>query len=171
MSVLTQAVIREEIRLGRVRIDPFEDDQIGPASIDLHLGDQLRIPDPAATAPVDVSEETDPRTVTRVVQLDEPYVLMPGATVHGVTRERVTLPPDICGWIEGRSHVARLGLMVHVTAGFMHPGVDNRQVLEMSSVAPMPLILHAGSRICQIILQRTEGEASYRGRFADQDAP
>ena len=98
-------------------------------------------------------------------------MLAPGATVHGVTRERVTLPPDICAWIEGRSHVARLGLMVHVTAGFMHPGVDNRQVLEMSSVAPMPLVIHAGTRICQIILQRTEGEATYQGRFASQESP
>ncbi|MEE2703977.1 MAG: dCTP deaminase [Myxococcota bacterium] len=170
MSVLTRDAIFNEIRLGRVRIDPLEDDQVGPASIDLHLGDELRIPDPEATGPLSVSEETDPNSVTRVVRLDRPYVLMPGSTVHGITRERVSLPPDLCGWIEGRSHVARLGLMVHVTAGFMHPGVDNHQVLEMSSVAPIPLVIHAGSRICQIILQRTEGAASYRGRFAAQDA-
>ena len=171
MSVLTRDAILNEIRLGRVRIDPLEEDQIGPASIDLHLGEELRVPDPAATDPVDVSEATDPTSATLVVQLDRPYVLMPGKTVHGVTRERVRLPPDLCGWIEGRSHVARLGLMVHVTAGFMHPGVDNHQVLEMSSVAPTPLVLHAGSRICQIILQRTEGEATYRGRFATPASP
>ena len=77
-----------------------------------------------------MNDQADFRTVTEVRPLVDPYVLQPGETIHGITRERVTLPGDIGGWLEGRSRFARLGLMIHVTAGFVSPGVSNRQVLE-----------------------------------------
>ena len=52
-----------------------------------------------------------------------------------MTDERLTLPGDIGGWLEGRSRFARLGIMIHVTSGFVQPGVASRQVLEMSNVS------------------------------------
>jgi dCTP deaminase len=97
-------------------------------------------------------------------------VLAPGCTIHGITRERISLPPFLCGFLEGRSRFARLGLMIHVTSAFVQPGVNNRQVLEMSNVSNRPLRIHAGVRLCQIVLMRTEGEAVYAGRFKDQGA-
>src|SRR5207249_3602489 len=81
------------------------------------------------------TEDADYRAVTRVRRLDDAYLLKPGETIHAITRERLRLPPDISGWLEGRSRFARLGLMVHVTSGFVAPGVNSRQVLEMSNVA------------------------------------
>ena len=83
--------------------------------------------------------------------------------------ERITLPGDIGGWLEGRSRFARLGLMIHVTSGFVQPGVSSRQVLEMSNVSSRTLLIHAGVRLLQIVLQRCEGNAVYQGRFARQD--
>src|SRR5207244_3528634 len=65
---------------------------------------------------------------------------------------------------------ARLGLMIHVTSGFVAPGVNSRQVLEMSNVAGRPLALHAGVPVCQIVLQRCEGSAVYAGRFKVQES-
>jgi dCTP deaminase len=91
--------------------------------------------------------------------------------VHGVTNETIHLPRNLCGWLEGRSRIARLGLTIHATSGFVQPGVSNRQVLELSNVSSIPLALHAGVRICQIVLERTEGEAEYTGRFANQSRP
>ena len=87
-----------------------------------------------------------------------------------MTRERIHLPRNLVGFLEGRSRFARLGLMVHVTSAFVQPGVSNRQVLEMSNVSNRPLRIHPGVRLCQLVLMRTEGEARYTGRFADQDA-
>ncbi len=172
MSVLTHEVILKEIELGRLRIEPFCESQVGPASIDLHLGDELRVPNPRHDGPVLVTDNGDPPFESTVIALrDEPYVLQPGHTVHGITRERLWLPGDVCGWIEGRSRIARLGLTVHVTSGFVHPGVSNHQVLEMSNVSALPLAISPGIRICQIVLQRTEGEAFYNGRFAEQKSP
>jgi dCTP deaminase len=171
MSVLTRDVILKELASGRLRLDPFSEDQVGPASIDLHLGDELRVPLESANGPIDVTDDATPETFTRVIPFDTPYVLAPGHTVHGITRERLFLPPDLCAWIEGRSRIARLGLTVHVSSGFVQPGVSNHQVLEMSNVSGRALAIHPGIRICQIVLQRTEGSAVYRGRFAGQESP
>src|SRR3954469_16828964 len=147
--ILTREVIQREIDAGRVVIDPFFADQVGPASIDLHLGDEIRVMH-AGREPVPVTDDVDYRTITDVRSLETPYPLEPGETIHGITRERITLPGDIGGWLEGRSRFARLGLMIHVTAGFITPGVSNRQVLEISNVSQRPLAIHPGTRLCQI---------------------
>ena len=169
MSVLTRDAILAELDAGRLIIRPFQPDQLGAASVDLTLGDEIRVIESGAE-PIDLLDEADYRDYTSVRRLDEPYVLEPGCTIHGITRERISLPPDLCGFLEGRSRFARLGLMIHVTSAFVQPGVSNRQVLEMSNVSNRPLRIHPGVRLCQIVLLRTEGEAAYNGRFADQEA-
>src|SRR5262249_8312833 len=120
--ILTHDVILREIASGRLALDPFTPDQVGPASIDLHLGDEIRVLEGGPPV-IALDEDADYRTVTVVRRLDAPYVLRPGETIHGITRERIRLPPDVGGWLEGRSRFARLGLMIHVTSGFVAPGV------------------------------------------------
>jgi dCTP deaminase len=166
--ILTRDVILQEIAAGRILIEPFEPAQVGPASIDLHLGDEIRVMDGGPDI-VDVTEDADYRAITRVQRLAGPYVLKPGETIHAITRERITLPGNVAGWLEGRSRFARLGLMIHVTSGFVAPGVASRQVLEMANVAGRPLAIHAGVAVCQIVLQRCDGSAIYAGRFARQE--
>jgi dCTP deaminase len=168
MAVLTREAIRAELASGRLVITPFEPDQLGAASVDLTLGDEIRVIEDDAD-PIDVVADSDYRKHTRLQRLDDPFVLAPGSTIHGITRERIRLPGDLCGFLEGRSRFARLGLMIHVTSAFVQPGVDNRQVLEMSNVAGRPLRIHPGVRLCQLVLMRTEGEARYGGRFANQE--
>ena len=169
MSVLTRDVILREIDEGRIRIDPFDRSQVGVASIDLTLGDEIRVieNDPV---PIRVEDHTDYREHTRVRPLSSSFRLDPGVTIHGITAECISLPGDLCGFLEGRSRFARLGLMIHVTSAFVQPGVSNRQVLEMSNVSSRALEIVPGVRICQIVLMRTEGSAIYRGRFQDQRA-
>jgi len=62
-------------------------------------------------------------------------------------------------------------LMVHATASFVQPGIDNHQVLEMTNAGPIPLALHPGIAICQFIFEECLGEARYRGRFERQTSP
>ena len=168
MAVLTRDVILEEIESGRLGVAPFSREQIGPASIDLTLGDEIRVIVPGEAA-IPIQEDVDYREYTRLERLDRPFELTPGSTIHGITREKLTLPPDMCGFLEGRSRFARLGLMIHVTSAFVQPGVSNRQVLEISNVAGRTLELHAGVRICQLVLLRAEGRSQYQGRFAHQE--
>ena len=118
-----------------------------------------------------VTDDADFQKITELIHVEDHFVLLPGQTVLAITKERIKLPPYFCGRLEGRSRFARLGLMVHVTAGFMQPGINNRQVLEISNVSPMALALHPGTKLCQFIFERTEGEATYSGRFATQNIP
>jgi dCTP deaminase len=168
MSVLTREALCAELDSGRVAIDPFEPDQVGPASIDLSLGDEIRVMEPGASV-IPIQEDVDYRDHTRLLPLGDGYELSPGETIHGITRERITLPENLCGFLEGRSRFARLGLMIHVTSAFVQPGVSSHQVLEMSNLAGHPLGLVPRVRLCQLVLMRTEGSAAYRGRFWDQD--
>jgi dCTP deaminase len=165
--ILTREVILREIASGRLSIDPFDPGQVGPASVDLHLGDEIRVFEGGPPV-IDLDDEADYRRFTAVRRLEGGYTLRPGETIHGITRERIHLPSNVGGWLEGRSRYARLGLMIHVTSGFVAPGVDNRQVLEMSNIAGRPMTIRPGIRLCQIVLQRAEGEAVYAGRFAEQ---
>src|SRR5213592_899948 len=126
LMILTRDVILHEIAACRLAIEPLEPDQIGPASIDLHLADEIRVMEGGPDV-IQVTEDADYRTVTRVQRIDGSYVLRPGETIHGLTRERLRLPPDVAGWLEGWSRYARLGLMIHVTSGFIAPGVESRQ--------------------------------------------
>ncbi len=167
MSVLTREVILREIATGAILIDPLTPDQIGPASIDLHLDRTFWLFENRHVVR-EVSEESDFTQLTHRVENDSGVLLQSGETVLGLTVERVSLAASLCGWLEGRSRFARLGLAVHVTAGFMQPGIHNRQVLEMTNLGPTPLLLRPGVRVCQLVIERCEGEAVYQGRFAEQ---
>lgn len=172
MSVLTKNQILEEIKKGNIKIEPFDESQVGPGSVDLTLGHQFRVFERQDEV-VAVNEETDFKKITRevTVRQDNPLLLKPGETVLGVTQEKITLSPDLCGWLEGRSRFARIGLGVHVSAGFLQPGISNYQVLEITNLGPTPLSLTPGVKICQIVIERCEGEAVYKGRFKDQEKP
>ena len=168
MGVLTREEILKEVRQGTIEIDPFEEDQVGPGSIDLRLGNEFRVFKKLRNACV-VEDRVTLEDLTDRIEVGDSFTWMPGETVLGITHERIRLPPNICGWLEGRSRFARMGLVIHMTASFVQPGINNRQVLEIGNLAPFPLVLKPGVRICQIIFERTEGEAHYQGRFMNQN--
>ena len=170
MGVLTKDEIFKAIADNRIEIEPYSPQFVGPGSVDLHLGNQFRVFQKLHQI-YHVNDESDFHQVTQLVEVEDHFVLMPGETVLGVTRERIKLAPSLCGRLEGRSRFARLGLMVHITAGFMQPGINNHQVLEISNVSSIPLALHPGTRLCQFIFETCEGEATYQGRFVDQTVP
>lgn len=170
MGVLTRDEIFKAIEEKRIEIEPYNPEYVGPGSVDLHLGHQFRVFQKLHKI-YHVTDSSDFQEITQLVEVDDHFVLMPGETVLGVTTERIKLAPSLCGRLEGRSRFARLGLMVHITAGFMQPGINNHQVLEISNVSSIPLALHPGTRLCQFIFETCVGEATYQGRFVDQSIP
>ena len=141
---------------------------LDPASVDLTLGSTFRVFRKVHEV-IEVRDHTDYRECTDKLEIPDGghILIMPGETVLGITRERVRLGPGLCGWLEGRSRFARLGLMVHISAPFMGPGIDSQQVLEMSNFGPAPLAVVPGTLICQFIFAM-DGEEHYAGRFAGQ---
>jgi dCTP deaminase len=122
--------------------------------------------------PIEVRPEVDYRdpSITQLIEdADGDFVeLAPAETILGITFERIGLADDICGWFEGRSRYARLGLLIHISAGFMQPGTHNHQVLEVSNMGPRFLRLYPMTSICQFVFQRTHGHAMHKGRFTTQ---
>jgi dCTP deaminase len=167
MAILTRDSILARISSGSIGIDPYEPTAIGPASVDLHLGNQFRVFKKVHEV-LHVTEDLQHPEVTELLEVESYFVLMPGEAALGITRERIRLPDDICGWLEGRSRFARVGLMIHITASFMQPGIDNRQVLEMYNAGPIPLAIHPGMAVCQFIFAECTGQARYSGRFSGQ---
>lgn len=166
--ILTREVVLEEIEAGRIGIEPWDPSALGPASVDLRLGRELRIFSPMPRV-IPISADSDYRESTYRLDLpDSGYVIKPGELVLGMTMERIRLPPDVAGWLGSRSRFARLGLMVHISAPFMQPGIANHQVLEILNTGPNFLQLIPGERICQFVFERCEGRAVYEGQFASQ---
>ena len=172
VAILTHDEIICRVRSGEIGIDPFDEQAVGPASVDLHLANQFRVFKRVRDI-FHVTEEADYGDVTDLVEIgeDDYFVLMPGETAHGITRERIRLPDSLCGWLQGRSRFARVGLMVHITASFMQPGIDNKQALEINNAGPMPLALRPGIAVCQFIFEEGIGRATYQGRYRGQIAP
>jgi len=166
MAVLSQKDILKQIKKGKIKITPFSKEQVGPASIDLRLGNEFRIFKKGKKAKI--VESVNYKDFTKLVK-GKCITLKPGEFILGLTKEKITLPDNICGWLTGRSRFARLGLSIHITASFIQPGISNNQVLEMKNVSSIPLELCPGTKVCQVILMKTSGKSKYRGRFAKQE--
>jgi len=169
MSVLGRKAILQAIEQGAISITPFTLELVGPASVDLTLASTFRVFRKVHQV-IEVRENTDYRELTDKMEVSsgKHILIMPGETVLGITRERIRLGPGLCGWLEGRSRFARLGLMVHISAPFMGPGIDSQQVLEMSNFGPAPLEVYPGIPICQFVFQKLDGNEQYEGHFTDQ---
>ncbi len=167
MTVLGRTEIVKLVREGAVKFEPlFNEGNVGPASIDLTLGNEFRVFKKGRA--IEAHEDVEPDSYTKLVKADK-IILKPGDFVHGITVEKITLPETICALLSGRSRYARLGIAVHTTASFIQPGISNRQVLEIKNISSRSIVLRAGTRICQLILLDMLGKGKYAGRFKSQE--
>jgi dCTP deaminase len=172
MAVLSRGKILEQIESGLLKIEPFAKKQVGAGSVDLHLGSEFRVFKKVRDV-FQVKDNVDFAKITEIVKVKPGghILIMPGELVHGITQERVALPSNLAAFIEGRSSLARVGLITHLSSGFIHPGTSNRTVLEIANISPIPLSIKPGIRVCQLIFIEVKGEGRYRGRFAKQLGP
>ena len=124
--ILSDRSLREQINAGRIVIDPLDTSAIQPSSIDVHLDRFFRIFLNHTKTVIDVKE--DLRDLTQLVEIEEngAFILHPGEFVLGSTLEHITLPDDLVSRIEGKSSLARLGLLIHSSL----PGSETVFVLE-----------------------------------------
>lgn len=170
MTLLTKQQVKSEITSKRLVITPpLKSDQINGASIDLTLSKEFRTFRRRAGA-IDIVDSTNYKRYT-ISTTAKSILIRPQETILAMTEEKVELPNNIVGWLEGRSRFARIGLLIHISAGLIHPGVNNHQVLEITNLSPNILRLHAGVRICQLVLEYTNGPISYHGHYRTQDKP
>lgn len=153
---------------GVISIDPRPDDSvISGVSCDLRLGNSFRVFQGHPAPYLDLSgPKADLNAAIEsvmseeiVVEDDKQFFIHPGELVLGVTLESVTLPDHLVGWLDGRSSLARLGLMVHVTAHRIDPGWSGGIVLEFLNGGKLPIALRPGMTIGAINFETMSGPA------------
>jgi dCTP deaminase len=148
--ILSDHSIRDEVAAGRIVIEPFDDRCVQPSSVDLHVDSYFRVFRNHVQRVIDVKEDQEELTELVEVVGDEALILHPSEFVLGSTLERVALPDDLVGRLEGKSSLGRLGLLIHSTAGFVDAGWDGHLTLELSNVANLPITVYPGMKIGQI---------------------
>jgi dCTP deaminase len=148
--ILSDRTIREELAAGRIIIEPLGPGAVQPSSVDLRLDHLFRVFRNYTMAVIDVRQNLETLTELVSVDDDEPFILHPGEFVLGSTLERVLIPDNLVGRLEGKSSLGRLGLLIHSTAGFVDAGFDGQLTLELSNVANLPITLYPNMKIGQI---------------------
>lgn len=152
----------------KIVITPTPDESmISGVSVDICLGHKFRVFQDHTAPFIDLSGPKDEvQKAMNTVMSDEIHIddgdaffLHPGELALAVTLESVTLPADIVGWLDGRSSLARLGLMVHVTAHRIDPGWSGQIVLEFFNSGKLPLALRPKMKIAALNFETMSGEA------------
>lgn len=168
MSILTGPAIRRALDAGTIAITPCDPEQIAQASVDLHLGPRVLVAD-AHVMDVRVDNSSlfeEMRTQGGIAGAPSSFLFEPGRLYLASTVERICAPHHVAV-VDGKSSLARLGLQVHLTAGYIEPGFHGQITLEL--LAAVPLRVPVGWPICQARFSEVTGEIeSYgeRGSYA-----
>lgn len=182
--MLSDRDLAAAIGRGDLGVEPYEPEFLQPSSIDLRLGRRVRTflpykPSLLGAEPIDPAE--DQEHLTKVVDLvdGEPYLLRPGELVLAHTYERITIGGQYAARVEGKSSLGRIGLAVHVTAGFIDPGFSGFITMELFTVhGGRPTKLWPGMKIGQLCVFELSsrptalyGDAHYGSHYQGQEGP
>ena len=194
--ILTGEEIRKEVEQGDIAIWPFIPENIQPASIDLTLGSQVRVyagqvadvEDSLLGRAVESTDDFQPgetlfrdasmmdsKVEQEVLSFDmeerRGFVIKPGILYLMHTAERIHTNKYV-SVLDGKSSIGRLGVVVHLTAGYGDPGFDGQYTLEVTCVHPV--ILYPGMKIAQMRFHTMQGElnTSYatKGHYVGKQA-
>jgi len=185
--IISGESIKEAVKSGTIKIDPYVEENVQPASIDLTLGEEVRVYSsqviehtgrdldrPGEALVHDVYQPLDPKKAlqtTKFKMTDEGFVIKPGILYLMHTHERIC-STTMVSVLDGKSSIGRLGVVVHLTAGYGDPGFDGQYTLEVTCIHPV--ILYPGMKIAQMRFHVMYGEVntSYatRGHYVGDKA-
>ena len=147
--ILSGKEIKKQVKEGSIAIDPFTDEQINPNSYNLRLHPDLLVYDN------DILDMREKNSASPLVIPEDGLLLEPHKLYLGRTVERTSTDKYV-PMLEGRSSVGRLGLFIHITAGFGDIGFDGFWTLEIFCV--QPIRIYSGLEICQIFYHTIDGD-------------
>ncbi|MEU2514500.1 dCTP deaminase [Streptomyces syringium] len=161
--ILTGPQITREHALGRLVLDPFDDEQVQPNSYNLALG-------PTLIRYTDTVLDTRRENAFETINIpDEGFVLTPDRIYLGASVE-VLGSDHFVPIIRSRSGAARLGMFVHVTADLIDVGSIGQTTFQLHAVQPVRV--HAGDRLAQVTFWRTLGKiVLYDGKYQGSKGP
>lgn len=171
--ILADHQLRAALAAGTLAVDPLGPSAVQPASIDLRLGGDIKRLGPSV-ARLDARSNQDAAWLDCGHTWDAPIDLHPREFILAATVEHVVVGRGLRVKLEGKSSLARMGLVVHLTAGYVETGWRGRLTLELVNLAPVPIRLYAGMYIAQIeVSEAGAAEQPYaeRGHYVDADGP
>lgn len=176
--ILSDGTIRKLIADGILVVEPIEESQIQPASVDVRLANEFLVFRNHTREVIDPFDK--PQDLMELVRVKDgdAFVLHPAEFVLGSTTETVALPDDLVARVEGKSSLGRLGLLIHATAGFVDPCFRGQVTLELSNVATLPIKLWPGMKIGQLSfhkidrpVERGYGHPELGSKYMNQRGP
>jgi dCTP deaminase len=147
--ILTGKEINNKNKEGKIVIHPFDEKLLNPNSYNLRLHNELLV---YTSMPLDMKK---PNPTEKLIIPEDGYLLKPGILYLGRTLE-YTETHELVPMLEGRSSIGRLGMYVHITAGFGDVGFKGYWTLEISVIHPLKI--YPEVQICQIFYHTTDGE-------------
>jgi dCTP deaminase len=158
--ILSDTDILKAMENGDISISPFDKKYVQPASVDLHLDKHFLIYDTHGHSVIDPKKEVDSLMKEVTITEDKPFVLHPGAFALGLIYETTGVSEIYVGRLEGKSSVGRLGILIHVTAGFLDPGNKLKMTLELHNTANLPVLLYYKMPIAQMAFEKISSKPS-----------
>lgn len=146
---LTDKDIREEVKNGNITLKPFDIKQLQPATYDIRLGNTFIVNDPHTTMAIDPEKGIYPNTHKVEVSDGDEFILHPGVSILGYSKEYFGAENFLIE-VNGKSSLARIGLIVHNSASIVNPGHYLNIALELCNLNNVPIILRPGMEIAQL---------------------
>jgi len=155
--ILSDKDIKKYIKEGKIKIRPMPDfkKQLGPCSLDLHLGNIFKTFKPSQYPYLDLKRKINFEEFMEEIKIEDgaPFILQPKEFILATTKEEFILPNDLMARLDGRSSLGRLGIVVHSTAARFDPGWQGKAVMELGNLGIMPVVLYTGMRICALTFE------------------
>ena len=146
---LSDTDIHAAVKRGEIILEPFEVKRLQPASYDIRLGNTFIINEPHSTKAIDPGKGVYPKTNTVEIKDGEEFVLHPGVSILGYSKERFGSDKYLIE-VNGKSSLARIGLIVHNSASIVNPGHILNIALELCNLNNVPIVLRPGMEIAQL---------------------
>lgn len=166
---LSDIDIQKALKTGEIILEPFDKKRLQPASYDILLGNKFIENDASSTHYVDPARKIYAKTVEKTVKDGDEFVLHPGVSVLGLSKEFFGSDHFLIQ-VGGKSSLARVGLMIHNTAGIINPGHFLHITFEITNQSNIPIILRPGMEIAQLTFSKLSSPPAQNykkvGRFA-----
>ena len=146
---LSDKDILAEVKAGTITLEPFDRKRLQPATYDIRLGNTFIINDAHSTKAIDPVKGIFPNTQTIEVADGDEFVLHPGVSILGYSKERFGSDSYLIE-VNGKSSLARIGLIVHNSASIVNPGHYLNIALELCNLNNVPIVLRPGMQIAQL---------------------
>lgn len=146
---LSDKDILAEVKAGNITLEPFDVKRLQPATYDIRLGNTFIVNEPHSTMAIDPSRGVYPKTQNIEIADGDEFILHPGVSILGYSKERFGSNNFLIE-VNGKSSLARIGLIVHNSASIVNPGHFLNIALELCNLNNVPIVLRPGMEIAQL---------------------